>query len=288
MPRRAPPSKRANPGWQNRPMNSVPTPPPLPRHRLPIATGVLVALNVLVWLLQIANGVSPTSPHSLTLITWGGDLPLYTLTGDTWRLFTAMFLHGGLVHLALNMYVLAFTAPQVEYEFGSGRMLAIYLAGGLLASCASVLWGEMRSTPTNPIGLLTVGVGASGAVMALFGSLLAGLVLPTPRFAHLPKHLQPGIHKGLIQAVVINVGMGFMIKGVDNAAHVGGLLGGVALGIVMAAAPRAVGPRATLVRYLAAAALVGVCVGTLLHTANKPMLVLLRAELDAHRAIGDD
>jgi membrane associated rhomboid family serine protease len=269
-------------------MNSVPTPPPLPRHRWPIATGVLVALSVGVWLLQVVSGVSPTNPNSLTLIAWGGDLPLYTLTGDTWRLLTAMFLHVGIVHLALNMYVLAFTAPQVEYEFGTGRMLAIYLAGGLLASCASVFWGEMRSTPADPIGLLTVGVGASGAVMALFGSLLAGLVLPTPRFAHLPKHLQPGINKGLIQAVAINVGMGFMIKGVDNAAHVGGLLGGVALGIVMALAPRAVGPRATLARYLAAAGLVAVCAGALLHTADKPRLVLLRAELDAHRAIGDD
>jgi rhomboid protease GluP len=269
-------------------MNSVPTPPPLPRHGLPIATGVLIAISVGVWLLQLANGVSPTNPTSMTLITWGGDLPLYTLTGDTWRLFTAMFLHVGILHLALNMYVLAFTAPLVEYEFGAGRMVAIYLAGGLLASCASVLWAEMRSTAVNPVGLLTVGVGASGAVMALFGSLLAGLVLPTPRFAHLPRHMQPGINTGLIQAIVINIGMGFMIKGVDNAAHVGGLLGGVALGIVMAVAPRAVGPRATLMRYLAAAGLVAVCAGTLLHTANKPELVLLRAELDARRAIGGD
>ena len=265
-------------------MNSVPSPQPSPRFRLPIATGVLVAINVAVWLLQIASGVSPTSPSSLTLITWGGDFPLYTLTGDTWRLLTGMFLHVGIVHLALNMYVLAFTAPQVEYEFGTTRMLAIYLAGGLLASCASVLWGEMRSTPENPVGLLTVGVGASGAVMALFGSLLAGLVVPTPRFADLPKSQQPGINRGLIQAVAINVGLGFAIKGVDNAAHVGGLLGGIALGLVMAGLPTAVSARATLVRYLAAAALVAVCVGALLPGANKPQLLQWRSELDAHRA----
>ena len=253
----------------------------MPRHRLPVATGVLVALNVGVWLLQLASGVSPSSPSSLTLIAWGGDLPLYTLTGDTWRLLTSMFLHGGVVHLALNMYVLAFTAPQVEYEFGTGRMLAIYLAGGLLASCASVFWGEMRSTPASPVGLLTVGVGASGAVMALFGSLLAGLVLPTPRFAHLPKSRQPGINSGLIQAVVINIGMGFAIKGVDNAAHVGGLLGGVALGILMAIAPAAVGARATLVRYAAASALVAACTGALLHSADRSCLMPLRAEVAA-------
>jgi rhomboid protease GluP len=259
-------------------MNSVPNPP---RHRLPVATGVLVALNVGLWLLQVASGVSPSSPSSLTLLAWGGDMPVYTLTGDTWRLFSAMFVHVGIVHLGLNMYVLAFTAPQVEYEFGTARMLGIYLAGGLLASCASVFWGEMRSTPENPVGLLTVGVGASGAVMALFGSLLAGLVLPTPRFAHLPRHLQPGIHKGLIQAVAINIGMGFMIRGVDNAAHVGGLLGGVLLGIVMAVSPAAVEARHTFARFVAAAGLVAVCVGTLLHGADRPQLLLLRAELEA-------
>ncbi len=249
--------------------------------RYPVATGVLVAINVAVWLLQLANGVSPLDPTSQTLIAWGGDLPLYTLTGDTWRLLTAMFLHIGIVHLGLNMYVLAFTAPQVEYEFGTGRMLAIYLAGGLLASCASVFWGVMRATPHDPGGLLTVGVGASGAVMALFGALLAGLVLPTPRFAHLPRSQQPGINKGLIQAVAINVGMGFLIKGVDNAAHVGGLIGGVVLGIVMAVAPAAAGARATLARYVASAALVAVCVGGLLHIPHRDELLQLRSELDA-------
>lgn len=262
-------------------MNSVPTPPPLPRHRPPIATGVLIAINIGVWLLQVAGGVSPGHASSRALIAWGGDLPLYTLTGDTWRLLTAMFLHGGIVHLGLNMYVLAFTAPLVEYEFGTARMLAIYLAGGLLASCASVFWAALHFSAANPAALLTVSVGASGAVMALFGSLLTGLVVPTPRFAHLPKHMQPGINKGLIQAVAINIGMGFLIQGVDNSAHVGGLLGGLVLGLLMAVAPRATNPRDTLARYLAAAGLVAVCVGLLLHGSAKPQMNFLRAEFDA-------
>jgi rhomboid protease GluP len=265
--------------WKNRAMTSVPTPPPLPRHRPPIATGVLIAINVGVWLLQVVAGhVSPIHASSAALIAWGGDLPLYTLTGDTWRLLTAMFLHGGIVHVGLNMYVLAFTAPLVEYEFGTGRMLAIYFAGGLLASCASVFWAVLRATPADPAALMTVSVGASGAVMALFGSLLTGLVMPTPRFAHLPKHMQPGINKGLIQAVVINVGMGFLIQGVDNSAHVGGLLGGLVLGLLMAMAPAATSARDTLVRYLAAAGLVAVCVGALLHSGAKPWMPYKRAE----------
>ena len=262
-------------------MNSVPTPPPLPRHRLPIATGVLIAINVGVWLLQVAGGVSPTGASSRALIAWGGDVPLLTLTGDTWRLLTAMFLHGGIVHLGLNMYVLAFTAPLVEYEFGTARMLAIYLAGGLLASCASVWWAELRSTPANMVALLTVSVGASGAVMALFGSLLTGLVLPTPRFAHLPKHRQPGLNKGLIQAVAINVGMGFLIRGVDNSAHIGGLVGGILVGLLMAVAPAATGGRAALARYAATAGLVAVCVGALLHTVDPRALMPWRAGVEA-------
>ena len=256
-----------------------------PRFRLPVATATLVAINVGVWLLQVFSGVSPVSPSSMALVAWGGDMPLYTLTGDAWRLFTAMFVHAGIVHLALNMYVLAFTAPRVEYEFGTARMLGIYLGGGLLASCASVLWGEMRSTPYHPVGLLTVGVGASGAVMALFGSLLTGLVLPPPRFAHLPKSQQPGIPNGLIQVIAINVGMGFMIRGVDNAAHVGGLVGGVALGIVMAISPAAAAARDTLVRFMATAGLVAVCVGTLLRHVDQPALQQQRADFEAERAV---
>jgi rhomboid protease GluP len=253
-------------------------------QRFPTATVVLVALNVGVWLLQVASGVSPTHAPSATLVAWGGNLPLYTLTGDTWRLLTAMFLHGGVVHLALNMYVLAFTAPRVEHEFGTARMVAIYVAGGLLASCASVLSGEWRSTLADPAGLLTVSVGASGAVMALFGSLLAALVVPPPRFAHLPKAQQPGMDMALIQVVAINLGMGFLIPGVDQAAHVGGLVGGIAIGALMAVRPSAVGARAALARYGATALLTTACVGALLHGADRDELVVLRAQLQQQQA----
>ena len=264
-------------------MNSVPppSPQPLPRHRLPIATGVLIAINVAVWLLQVANGVSPGDAKSADLIAWGGNVPVYTLTGDTWRLLAAMFLHGSIVHVGLNMYVLAFTAPLVEYEFGTARMLAIYLAGGLLASCASAGWAEQRWLHGNTTALFTVSVGASGAVMALFGSLLTGLVLPTPRFAHLPKHRQPGLNPGLLQAVAINIGMGFVMHGVDNSAHVGGLLGGLAVGLLMAIAPAATGARAALLRYAATAALVAICVSALLHRVDPRVLTPWRPILDA-------
>ena len=241
--------------------------------RLPLATAVLVALNVGVWLLQVAAGVAPLHPSSASLIAWGGNVPLLTLTGDTWRLVTAMFLHGGAGHLALNMLALAFTATRLEDEYGTARMLVIYVVGGLLASCATV-----RANVHDPVGLVTVSVGASGAIMAQFGALLTALVMVPPRFASLPPEKRPGIDQGLIQVVVMNVLLGFIVPHVDQAAHLGGLAAGAVLGAVMAAVPSATSARAALARYGATALLATLCLGALLHGAATPQLLVLRAQ----------
>ena len=246
--------------------------------KLPLATAVLVALNVLVWLLQVASGVAPLHPPATTLIAWGGNVPVLTLTGDTWRLLTSMFLHGGATHLALNMLALAFTATRLEDEYGTARMLVIYVVGGLLASCSTILWNEWRAAHGDVVGLVTVSVGASGAIMAQFGALLTALVLVPPRFAALPPTRRPGVDTGLIQVVVINIALGFVVPHVDQAAHVGGLLAGMVLGAVMAAVPSATGARAALARYGATALLATVCVSALLHGAPHDKLVALRAQ----------
>ena len=246
--------------------------------RLSNATLLLIGLNVAVWLLQLASGVSPLHPPSSTLIAWGGNLPLYALTGDTWRLLTGMFLHGGALHLGLNMLALAFTADRTEDEFGTARMLVIYVAGGVLASAASVLWSEWHATPGNPAALLRVSVGASGAVMAQFGALLVALVVTPPRFVRLPPEKRPGVDPGLVVVVVLNLGFGFFVRHVDQAAHVGGLLAGMAIGALMSMVPTATGARAALARHCAAALLVTACVGALLHFAPHDRLVALRAQ----------
>ncbi len=248
---------------------------------------VLLALNIGIWLLQVASGVSPLHASSSALVAWGGNLPLFTLTGETWRLVTAMFLHGGVLHLGMNMLALWMTADRTYDEYGSARMLAIYLAGGILASCASVLWAERHASLAMPVGLLTVSVGASGAVMAQFGALLAALAITPPRFVSLPADERPGFDLGLVAIVALNVVIGFVIPHldvifgfaiphVDQAAHIGGLLGGMAVGALMAGVPRATGARATLVRYFATALLVTACVAALLHFAPQDKLVVLR------------
>ena len=249
---------------------------PAPDRYSPAAI-VLLALNVGIWLLQLANGVPAFHPPSATLIAWGGNLPLYSLTGDTWRLLTAMFLHGGALHLGLNMLALAMTADRTADEFGTLRMLVIYVAGGVLASCASVLWAERQASLAYPAALLTVSVGASGAVMAQFGALLVALVVTPPRFVPLPVHKRPGVDTGLVVVVALNVGFGFVVPHVDQAAHVGGLLAGMAVGALMAVFPNATGARAALARHAATAVLVVACVAALLHFSPRERLVVLRA-----------
>jgi membrane associated rhomboid family serine protease len=246
------------------------------------ATTLTIALNVGVYLWMGLHGVSWTRPSTVDLFAWGADLPLFTLTGDGWRLFTCMFLHAGPVHLGLNMYALFFTGARVEMEFGSPRMLAIYLAGGLLSSCASVYWGALHLLDTDHFGHavphLVVSVGASGAIMALFGSLLALVLVPDPRLA--AGGPRAPIDTSLIQVVAINLGLGFLIQGVDQAAHVGGLVGGVAIGLIMAAAPSLRGPGGALARFGAAALLTVACVATLLHSGDRQQLEALRAQMN--------
>ena len=246
--------------------------------RLSTATLLLIALNVGVWLLQVASGVATLHPSSPALIAWGGNLPLYTLTGDTWRLLTAMFLHGGLLHLTLNMLALRMTADRTEDEFGTVRMLVIYVIGGVLAGCASALWADLHATPGNPAALLRVSVGASGAIMAQFGALLVALVVTPPRFASLPPDERPGVDIGLVVVVALNLALGLFVRHVDQAAHVGGLLAGIAVGALMAVVPTATGARAALARHGATALLATACIGALLHFAPRDELIALRAQ----------
>jgi rhomboid protease GluP len=214
---------------------------------------------------------------SPTLIAWGGNLPLLTLTGDTWRLFTAVLLHGGALHLILNMLALAATADRTEDEFGTARMLVIYVVGGVLASCASVLSAEWHTSPGNTAALLTVSVGASGAVMAQFGALLVALVVTPPRFVPLPPDKRPGMDWRLVLIVAANLVFGALMPHVDQAAHVGGLLAGMTIGALMAMVPTAIGARAALARYAATALLATVCVSALLHAAPRQQLLVMRA-----------
>lgn len=131
--------------------------------------------------------------------------------GEIWRLFTAMFVHGGAWHLALNMWVLWQVGRLLEPVLGTARYVLVYCVSGIVGFAASLLW--------HP-GLAA---GASGAIFGAVGGLLA--LAAVTRDSPLGKHLA----RALLPFVVATLFIGFLLPFVDNAAHVGGLVAGFLL-----------------------------------------------------------
>jgi membrane associated rhomboid family serine protease len=150
------------------------------------------------------------------LLNWGANFRPLTTDGQWWRLLTSTFLHGGLMHILANMYGLIFVGIFLEPLLGAKKYAFVYLLTGILASVASIWWYDA-----------TVSVGASGAIFGLYGFFLASLLL---------KVFPPDFGKAFLAStlvfVVFNLLMGFT-GGIDNAAHIGGLLSGFILGLIM-------------------------------------------------------
>lgn len=202
---------------------------------------VCIAINVGIWLWNVLSGVHTFSPEPVDLEAWGGNRALLTLNDQPWRLFTSMFLHAGAMHLFFNMYFLFQIGPLLALRKGPAGFAVIYLGGGLLASMASAGWQLYRLLQAVNAGrplLQIVSVGASGAIMAVAGALACSLVLSHWRaqnaarghaYSVAEKHLM----QSLLQVIAVNVAMGFFISGLDQAAHLGGLLAGALLGLIV-------------------------------------------------------
>lgn len=177
----------------------------------------VVALNVGVWLANLADGMSPMQPDTADLFRWGaGSASAVVRDGEFWRLITATVLHGGLMHLALNMYALWVAGTQVTRWFGNGQFLLIYWASALAGSALSLHFSAQQA----------VSVGASGAVFGVLGALLAGVWQHRER---VPKAVVTQLLTSQGLFVAISLVQGFTRPGIDNAAHVGGLLAGAAM-----------------------------------------------------------
>lgn len=183
-------------------------------HKGFFVTPILVYINVGVFLLMtvLGHGFIYVSPQ--VLLDWGACYAPMVMEGQWWRLLTAIFLHGGVAHLCANMVWLVLVGIDLEHKMSRMMYLLIYFLSGLLGSLTSILWnGE------------AIGVGASGAIMGLFGAFIALLIT--------------GVYpKGFVKSLLINagvfVGMNLLMGlagGIDNAAHIGGLLCGFVLGI---------------------------------------------------------
>ncbi len=185
-------------------------------------THVLFGANVAVFLaMALASGTVLDFPGQI-LIPFGANYGPLTLSGDYWRLFTYMFLHGGIMHIAFNMWCLWDLGQLCESLYGRWTFAAVYFITGVGAGVASLGW--------NPN---VFSVGASGAIFGLAGALIASFYLG--EFS-LPRAAIGGTLRSLIFFVGFNVLFGSMFSGVDNAAHAGGLVTGLILGALIARA----------------------------------------------------
>ena len=177
-------------------------------RKYPLITYILMGINILIFLFMLFGN------YEDIMLKYGMYTP-YVKMGEYYRLFTCMLLHANFIHFLSNMYALYVIGPQVESFFGKGKYLFIYLVGGL---CGSVL--SMTFSQTS------LSVGASGAIFALLGALLY--------FGnHYRTYLGSVIKSQVLPIVILNLGLGFMLSGIDNFAHVGGLLGGMLSAMIM-------------------------------------------------------
>jgi membrane associated rhomboid family serine protease/Flp pilus assembly protein TadD len=184
----------------------------------PIVTRVLIGANVAVYLIMVAVGISWIEPSQWDLIRFGADFGPLTLTGQWWRLLTNMFVHVGLIHLALNMWCLWVLGDLAERFMGRKAFTFLYFASGLAASLGSLAWDPAR-----------VSAGASGAIFGAVGGMVSYLYL---KKAPIDLRFAKERLKSLSIFIGINLIWGLQ-SGIDNAAHVGGLIGGLAIGAVM-------------------------------------------------------
>jgi rhomboid protease GluP len=187
------------------------------------ATYTLVGINCAVYLAMVLSGVSPSNPTVAQLVHWGANYGVYVLEGGQWwRLLSAAFVHIGLIHLATNMWCLWNLGLLGEPLLGPAGVVAVYVLTGVA--------GNLLSTAVHP---QIVGAGASGAVFGLAGVLILLLkakLLPVP-----PEEIRR-LRRSVIYFALLNFLIGgttFFLRTsiqIDNMAHLGGFLCGLALG----------------------------------------------------------
>lgn len=179
-------------------------------------TLTLIALNVLVFVLMLRQGAGLWHTGTGVQLAWGANFGPATQDGQWWRLGTALFLHFGILHLGLNMWALWDVGRMVERLYGRWRFCLLYFASGV--------FGNLLSLVVQ--GNQAVSGGASGAIFALYGALLVYLWRERRQVDRSEFRWLFGLASVFTVAMLV---VGFLIPGIDNAAHGGGLAGGALL-----------------------------------------------------------
>lgn len=187
-------------------------------------TPIIIYINVLIYVLMFFSGFNPFESSIETLIYWGGNLRELTLNGQQWRLLSNIFIHDGLIHLIFNTYTLLFIGKELETNLGKKNFLFSYIITGIFASLSSIFFN-----------VNIVSIGSSGAVFGMYGIIT---VLLFKKSFILAKDRKKSYVNSIFYILIYNVINGFKYQGIDNAAHIGGYLCGVILGLTFYNSPK--------------------------------------------------
>jgi len=202
------------------PQTVMPTPWVRRRESAISLTQIIFGMNAAVFLGMALSSSTVMDFPVRELIVWGANVGALTLSGEWWRLLTNVFVHGGIIHIAFNMWCLWNLGQLCESLYGRWTYAAVYLISGIGASLASAAWHPFVPS-----------VGASGAIFGLAGALITALKLG--EFS-VPRSALSGTLRSLGAFVVYNLIFGFVLPGVDNTAHIGGLITGLIVGALIA------------------------------------------------------
>jgi membrane associated rhomboid family serine protease len=186
-----------------------------------IVTKALIAANVLVFIINLAQGASLGRNGGELYFDWflighaelfPGGPAIGVGDGDWWRLITSTFLHGSIIHLGFNMLMLWWIGSPIEAAIGRGRYLMLYLVSGLAGSAGALLLTEPNRAT----------VGASGAIFGLLGAALV--------FERQRNYVLGG---SALSIIVLNLVLSFAVPGISIGGHLGGLIGGALCGLAL-------------------------------------------------------
>ena len=181
-------------------------------YKQPIVTYIIIAICIILFILMELSG---GSTNSQVLLKYGANLDVLVKNGEYYRLFTCIFLHIGIMHLLCNLYSLYVIGREVENLFGKVKYIIIFILSGIFGSIMSLAFTHN-----------TISAGASGAIFGLLGALLYfGM--------HYRTYLGEAIKRSIIPIIVVNLIIGFFAEGIDLAAYIGGLVGGVLVAMMV-------------------------------------------------------
>ncbi|WP_127836499.1 rhomboid family intramembrane serine protease [Clostridium prolinivorans] len=180
----------------------------------PIITYCIISLNIIIYIVTAILSKNIFYSDINVLIHLGAKYNPYIRQGQFYRLITCMFLHGGIVHLALNMYSLYSIGPLVEKLYGKIKYIIIYFVSGIMSSLFSFMFSQ------------GVSIGASGAIFGLLGTIFVFAI-------KMKEIVGKDFLKNITSVIVANLILGLTISNIDNFGHLGGIIGGIISGYLL-------------------------------------------------------